>query len=33
VKNKFDEAELGQFAWIIEPDGNKAGSWEPPSGQ
>ena len=33
VLDKIDESEYGKFAWVIDPDGNKAELWEPPAGQ
>jgi predicted enzyme related to lactoylglutathione lyase len=33
VLDKIDESELGKFAWVIDPEGNKVELWEPPPGQ
>ncbi len=33
VLEKIDESEYGKFAWVIDPEGNKAELWEPPPGQ
>ena len=33
VLDKIDDSEYGKFAWVIDPDGNKAELWEPPAGQ
>ena len=33
VLDNPDESEYGKFAWVIDPDGNKAELWEPPVGQ
>jgi predicted enzyme related to lactoylglutathione lyase len=33
VLDRIDESEYGKFAWVIDPDGNKAELWEPPAGQ
>jgi predicted enzyme related to lactoylglutathione lyase len=32
VLDKIDESELGKFAWVIDPEGNKVELWEPPPG-
>ena len=31
--DKTEESELGNFAWVIDPEGNKVELWEPPPGQ
>jgi predicted enzyme related to lactoylglutathione lyase len=28
-----DDPEYGQFAWIMDPEGNKVELWQPPAGQ
>ena len=28
-----DDPEYGQFAWIMDPEGNKVELWQPPTGQ
>jgi len=33
VLDKTDESEYGNFAWVLDPDGNKVELWEPPAGQ
>ena len=33
VLDKIDESEYGKFAWVIDPEGNKAELWEPPAGE
>ena len=33
VLDNVDESELGIFAWVIDPEGNKVELWEPPAGQ
>ena len=33
VLDKIDESEYSKFAWVIDPEGNKAELWEPPAGQ
>ncbi len=33
VLDKVDDSEYGKFAWVIDPEGNKAELWEPPAGQ
>ena len=33
VLDKIDESEYGKFAWVIDPEGNKAELWQPPAGQ
>jgi predicted enzyme related to lactoylglutathione lyase len=30
VLDKVEESEFGKFAWVIDPEGNKAELWEPP---
>ena len=32
VLEKADDAEYGQFAWVIDPEGNKVELWEPHAG-
>src|SRR5262245_11962832 len=33
VLEKIDDSEYGQFAWVIDPEGNKVELWQPPAGQ
>jgi predicted enzyme related to lactoylglutathione lyase len=33
VLGEVEESEYGKFAWVIDPEGNKAELWEPPPGQ
>jgi len=33
VLEKIDESEYRKFAWVIDPEGNKAELWQPPAGQ
>ncbi len=33
VLEKVDESEYGNFAWVIDPEGNKVELWKPPTGQ
>ena len=33
VLNKNEDSELGKFAWVIDPEGNKVELWQPPEGQ
>ena len=33
VLDKIDDSEYGQFAWVIDPEGNKVELWQPPSDQ
>ncbi|GAA6141877.1 VOC family protein [Hydrogenophaga sp. 5NK40-0174] len=33
VLDKVEESEFGKFAWVIDPEGNKAELWQPPAGQ
>ena len=33
VLDKIYESEYGQFAWVIDPEGNKVELWQPPFGQ
>lgn len=33
VLDKIDESELGVFAWVIDPEGNKVELWQPPAGE
>jgi len=33
VLDKIDESDYGKFAWVIDPEGNKAELWQPPAGQ
>jgi predicted enzyme related to lactoylglutathione lyase len=33
VAPERENSEYGQFAWIIDPDGNRIELWEPPKGQ
>ena len=30
---KIDDSDYGKFAWVIDPEGNKVGLWQPPAGQ
>ena len=31
VLDKIDDSEYGKFAWVIDPEGNKVGLWQPPA--
>jgi predicted enzyme related to lactoylglutathione lyase len=31
VLEKIDDSEYGNFAWVIDPEGNKVELWEPPT--
>ncbi len=33
VLDKIDDSEYGEFAWVIDPEGNKVELWQPPAGQ
>ena len=33
VVDKVEESELGKFAWVVDPEGNKLELWQPPEGQ
>jgi predicted enzyme related to lactoylglutathione lyase len=33
VMEKVEDSEFGKFAWVMDPEGNKAELWEPPPGQ
>ncbi|HEY6530197.1 MAG TPA: VOC family protein [Cellvibrionaceae bacterium] len=33
IENNDGESEYGQFAWVIDPEGNKVELWQPPEGQ
>ena len=33
VLEKMDESEFIQFAWVMDPEGNKLELWQPPAGQ
>ncbi len=33
VLEKVDDYEFGNFAWVIDPEGNKVELWQPPDGQ
>ena len=33
VLEKVDDSEYGKFAWVIDPEGNKAELWQPLAGQ
>jgi hypothetical protein len=33
VLEKIDESEYGEFAWVIDPEGNKVELRQPPQGQ
>ena len=33
VLDQVDDSEYGKFAWVIDPEGNKAELWQPPPGQ
>lgn len=33
VLERMDDSEFGQFAWVIDPEGNKIELWQPPAGQ
>jgi predicted enzyme related to lactoylglutathione lyase len=33
VLEKTEDSEYGKFAWVIDPEGNKAELWQPPAGQ
>lgn len=33
VLEKTEESEYGNFAWVMDPEGNKVELWEPPAGQ
>jgi predicted enzyme related to lactoylglutathione lyase len=33
VLDKIEDSEYGQFAWVIDPEGNKVELWQPPPGQ
>ena len=31
VLEKIENSESGQFAWVIDPEGNKVELWQPPA--
>ena len=33
VDAKVEESVYGKFGWIMDPEGNRVGLWEPPPGQ
>lgn len=33
VDEKVDESELGKFAWVMDPEGNRIELWQPPEGR
>jgi len=33
VLEEIVDSEYGQFAWVIDPEGNKVELWQPPAGQ
>lgn len=33
VLDQIDESAYGQFAWVMDPEGNKVELWQPPVGQ
>ena len=33
VLEKIEESEYGNFAWVIDPEGNKVEFWQAPAGQ
>lgn len=33
VLDRIDEPEFGEFAWVIDPEGNEVELWQPPAGQ
>jgi predicted enzyme related to lactoylglutathione lyase len=33
VLDEIDESEYGEFAWVIDPEGNKVELWQPPAGR
>ena len=33
VLDKTDDSEFGKFGWVMDPEGNKVGLWQPPPGQ
>jgi predicted enzyme related to lactoylglutathione lyase len=33
VIDNDEPSEYGQFAWVMDPEGNKVELWEPPAGQ
>jgi predicted enzyme related to lactoylglutathione lyase len=33
VLEKTDDSEYGKFGWVMDPEGNKVGLWQPPAGQ
>lgn len=33
VLEKTEDSEHGNFGWVVDPEGNKVGPWQPPPGQ
>lgn len=33
VLDKTEESEIGQFGWVMDPEGNKVELWQPPEGK
>ena len=32
VLDRIEDSDYGQFAWVIDPEGNKVELWQPPAG-